>query len=142
MATTTRHEEISERFLDHAEAEFQGGDMLQASEQAWGAVAHYVKSVARTNNWPNTSHREISSSAGKLLDLTAAPKGNRRKFTVIDFLRVNYFDYELDPEDVALAIGDARTLVDAIREVELTRAHGEARVSTASTRASRDGAVR
>ena len=125
MATRTRHEEISQRFLDHAEAEFQKGDMLQASEKAWGAVAHYVKSVARTNDWPALSHGEISFSAGKLLDLTPDPKGNRRKFTVIDFLRVNYFEPELEPEDVAWAIGDARELIEAIREVELTRADGE-----------------
>ena len=95
--------------------------MLQASEKAWGAVAHYVKSVAEENGWRNLSDRGISSSAGKLLDLTPDPKGNRRKFAVIDFLRVNYFDYELDPEDVELAIGDARALIDAMREVEPTR---------------------
>ena len=47
MATTIRHEEISGRFLHHADEEFEKGDMLQASEKAWGAVAHYVKSVAK-----------------------------------------------------------------------------------------------
>ena len=47
--------------------------MLQASEKAWGAVAHYVKSVARANGWPNRSHRHIAENAGRLLDLTPDP---------------------------------------------------------------------
>ena len=47
MATTARHQEISRTFLEHAEIEFGKGDLLQASEKAWGAVAHYVKSVAK-----------------------------------------------------------------------------------------------
>ena len=43
MATSTQHQEISGLFLDHAAVEFEKGDFLQASEKAWGAVAHYVK---------------------------------------------------------------------------------------------------
>ena len=51
MATVAQHQEISERFLSHAEEEFEKGDLLQASEKAWGAVAHYVKSVAKAAGW-------------------------------------------------------------------------------------------
>ena len=42
-----RHREISAQFLNHVEDEFRKGDLLQASEKAWDAVAHYVNSVAR-----------------------------------------------------------------------------------------------
>ena len=58
MATTERHEAIRAVFLDHAEEEFEKDDMLQASEKAWGAVAHYVKSVAKANGWSDGSHRD------------------------------------------------------------------------------------
>ena len=68
MATTTRHEEISYRFLKHANEEFEKGDMLQASEKAWGAVAHYVKPVAKANGWSDGSHRDIANNARRLLD--------------------------------------------------------------------------
>ena len=47
MATTARHQEISDQFLSDAEVEFQRGDLLQASEKAWGAVAHYIEAVAQ-----------------------------------------------------------------------------------------------
>ena len=112
---TAQSVDVSACLLAQAEASFERGDMQQASGKAWGAVAECVESASKENGWRNQSDRGISSSAGKLLDLTPDPKGNRRKFAVIDFLRVNYFDYELDPEDVARALRDARALVEAVR---------------------------
>ncbi|MCY4437059.1 MAG: hypothetical protein OXE05_06965 [Chloroflexi bacterium] len=56
MATAEQHREISLQFLDHAEDELRKGDFLQASEKAWGAVSHFVSSVARQRNWPLGSH--------------------------------------------------------------------------------------
>ena len=52
VVTAEQHREISAQFLDHAEDEFRKGDLLQASEKAWGAVSHYVNSVARQRKWP------------------------------------------------------------------------------------------
>ena len=43
MTTSVEHVRISDRFLGQAQSEFERGDLLQASEKAWGAVAHYVK---------------------------------------------------------------------------------------------------
>ena len=118
MATTTRHEEISERFLDQAEEEFEKGDMLQASEKAWGAVAHHVKSVAKARGWPDGSHRDIWDNASRLLDLTPDPDGNRTKFALVNVLHVNFYEEDLDPKDVELGVRDARTLIDVMREAE------------------------
>ena len=118
MATTIRHEEISGRFLDHADEEFEKGDMLQASEKAWGAVAHYVKSVAKARGWPDGSHRDIWDNARRLLDLAADPDGNRTKFAMVNVLHVNFYEEELDPKDVRLGIRHARELIDAMREAE------------------------
>ena len=105
-------------FSDHADEEFEKGDMLQASEKAWGAVAHYVKSVAKARGWPDGSHRDIWDNARRLLDLTPDPNGNRRKFALVNVLHVNFYEDDLDPKDVELGIRDARTLIDAMREAE------------------------
>ena len=118
MATTARHEEISYRFLEHANEEFEKDDMLQASEKAWGAVAHYVKSVAKANGWSDGSHRDIAVNARRLLDLTPDPEGNRKRFALINMLHVNFYEEDLDPKDVKLGIRDARLLIDAMREAE------------------------
>ncbi len=92
--------------------------MLQASEKAWGAVAHYVKSVAKARGWPDGSHRDIWDNARRLLDLTPDPDGNRTKFAMVNVLHVNFYEEELDPKDVRLGIRHARELIDAIREAE------------------------
>ena len=118
MATTTRHEEISDRFLEHAREEFDKGDMLQASEKAWGAVAHYVKSVAKARGWSDGSHWDISHNARKLLDITPDPDGNRTKLALINMLHVNFYEEDLDPKDVELGIRHAHVLIDAMREAE------------------------
>ena len=118
MATTERYETISAVFLDHAEEEFEKGDMLQASEKAWGAVAHYVKSVAKANGWSDGSHRDIAVNARRLLDLTPDPEGNRKRFALINMLHVNFYEEDLDPKDVEVGIRDARWLIDAMKATE------------------------
>ena len=106
------------RFLEHANAEFEKGDMLQASEKAWGAVAHYVKSVAKANGWSDGSHRDIANNARRLLDRTPDPDGNRDKFALINTLHVNFYEEDLDLKDVERGIRHARALIDAMREAE------------------------
>ena len=120
MATTQRHETISAAFLYHAEAEFEKGDMLQASEKAWGAVAHYVKSVAKARGWPDGSHRDIAVNARRLIGRTSDPDGNRKRLVLVNALHVNFYEEELDPKDVELGIEDARALIEAMREAEAT----------------------
>ena len=106
------------RFLEQAEAEFERGDMLQASEKAWGAVAHYVKSVSVANGWPNGSHRDIADNAGRLIDLTPDPDGNRDRFLIVNTLHVNFYEERLNPRDVGRGIRHARSLLDAMRSAE------------------------
>ena len=92
MATVARHQDISNRFLEHAEEEFEKGDLLQASEKTWGAVAHCVKSVARKHGWPNKSHRDVSNNADRLIRLTEDPRQNQRLFHVVTNLHVNFYE--------------------------------------------------
>ena len=47
MATAARHRQICEMFLAHAQEQLDRGDFLQASEKAWGAVAHRVEALAK-----------------------------------------------------------------------------------------------
>ncbi len=116
MATAMRHQDISTQLLKHAEEEFEKGDLIQASEKAWGAVAHCVKSVAKRKRWPNASHRDINKNARKLIALTPAPVEGRRMLLAINALHTNFYEENLDPEDVKQSIADALTLVGAINK--------------------------
>ena len=118
MATSTRHVEISNRFLGQAEEEFEKGDVLQASEKAWGAIAHYVKSIAKVKDWPDGSHRNILCNAETLLELTSNPDDNKRRFSQVRDLHVNFYEEYMETNEVRSAIDDARALLDAMREAE------------------------
>jgi hypothetical protein len=118
MLTPERHREISAQFLEHAEAELESGDPLQASEKAWGAVAHYVKSVAKERGWPDGSHRDISDNARRLMHLTSDPDGYGRMFQAINALHVNFYEEHLHDDDVRRSIADARALISAMETAE------------------------
>ena len=116
MATATRHEELSRRFLRHAQEEFEKGDMLQASEKAWGAVAHLIKSVARAQGWRNGSHRDVFDNGSRLCRLTADPQLNIIRMSAVNQLHVNFYEEELRPEDVKTHLQAAEELIIDLRE--------------------------
>ena len=74
QAEIANHTETSERFLRHAEEQFERGDLPQASEKAWGAVAHYVKSVAKQRGWRDRSHSDLSDIVVDLAQETDDPE--------------------------------------------------------------------
>ena len=119
MATATRHNEISDTFLEQAEDELGKGDLLQASEKAWGAIAHYVKAVARERGWKeNSSHAHIRQNASILIDRTSDPDSYRWMFAAVTGLHVNFYEEQFSEGDVRSGIRAARTLLDELRRTE------------------------
>ena len=116
VATKARHQEISARFLKHAEEEFNKGDLLQASEKSWGTVVHYVKSIARQEGWPNRSHRDVGKNADRLIALTDDPIRNELLFKALESLHVNFYEdtYEDRPHIVEHGIEHAGELIGAM----------------------------
>ena len=117
MASIAQHQDICERFLEHARHEFEQGDLLQASEKAWGAVAHYVKSVAHEEGWPDGTHGDIARNARKLIVLTDDPNTNRVIFQATNALHVNFYEDDLDEDDVRISVQDAGTLLAEMKKV-------------------------
>ena len=111
MAAIAQHKDICEGFLKHARRELEQGDLLQASEKSWGAVAHYVKSIAHEEGWPDGTHGEIAKNARKLIVLTDNPDSNRLKFMAMNALHVNFYEADLDEDDVRISVKDAGTLI-------------------------------
>ena len=116
MATVAQHQEISERFLSHAEEELEKGDLLQASEKAWGAVAHYVKSVAKEQaDWDADSHAGVNRCAKELAEHTDDPEGNRTRLAAANSLHANFYESFYDEDMVKSGIKAARDLVSAMK---------------------------
>lgn len=116
MATIARHQEISKRFLEQAEEELKKGDLLQATEKAWGAFAHYVESVAKGQGWPSRSHRSININAERLIDLTQDQAGNMTKLAALNSLHANFYEDFCTQDLVDRGIQTARELLDDLEE--------------------------
>ena len=108
------HLKISERLLDHAYEQYEAGDLIQASEKAWGAVAHYLKSEAKFRGWRNRSHADLTDIAMDLAQETNEPQYIMRLYRSVSDLHQNFYeDWYLDYVVVG-GIDDARELLDRL----------------------------
>ena len=117
--TTARH------LLQQAEDEFAKGDMLQASEKGWGAVAAAVKAAAALRGIGHHSHRELRFAA---LDI-AAESGETRiggMFRTAESLHVNYCEAWMPPDEVRECLDAAAELVGILEN--LPAPNGDLRV--------------
>ena len=118
MATAEQHREISMQFLDHAEDELRKGDLLQASEKAWGAVSHFVNSVARQRNWPLGSHRQLIDNANRLINQDPVNASHRRRMLLsIEALHANFYHAHLDEVLVGEGIEEAKGLIRTLDDL-------------------------
>ena len=132
QAEIENHIQTAERFLRHSEEEFEAGDLLQASEKAWGAVAHYLKSVAKFREWRNRSHSDLSDIAMDLAQETNAPRDIMRLYRSVSDLHQNFYeDWYLDYV-VSGGVDDARELIDRLEN--RSRPQSEPRPSQVSRR--------
>ena len=94
--------------LQEAEAEFEKGDLVQASEKSWGAVAQYLKALATERDWGHDTHSHLVQVA----DMLAENTGNeemRLLFASAESLHANYYQAHRDEVSV-------RHLMNAVRK--------------------------
>ena len=115
VATAEQHLSISNQFLEHADDEFRRGDLLQASEKAWGAVSHHVNAIARQRGWPLGSHNHLMENAREIFSWDPANAAHyRRLLRSVEGLHANFYQAALDEESVGEGIEDAKELVRAL----------------------------
>ena len=115
----------SRRLLQQSEEEFAKGDLLQASEKGWGAVAQAVKAAAILRGLEHRSHRALRQVAIDLRDET----GNIRileLFGLAENLHANYYEAWMRPSEVEVYISNARELVEILEN--LPAPNGDLRV--------------
>ncbi len=106
-----RHIQISQRFILHAEEWFQKGDMPQASEKAWGAAAHYLKSIAKRRGWRNSSHRDLFRVVDRLSEESDAPNRIHNLFRSMNSLHSNFYEDWFDDNTVWDGIEESKELI-------------------------------
>ena len=112
MATQKYHDD-SRALLAQARFELAEGDVRQASEKGWGAVALMLKAIAEQRDWEHGKHRQLSRVASRLRSET----GNRdvfRYFQVADSLHGNFYEDIMPARDIAEALDDVEQLLDLL----------------------------
>ena len=109
-----KHTDTSERFLRHAQEQYEKADLPQASEKAWGAVAHYVKSVAKQRGWSNRSHSDLSDIVVDLAQETDDPDRIKILYRSVGALHTNFYENWLSDSMVGGGLEDASELISRL----------------------------
>ena len=110
------HQEVSRRFLLHAEEQLALGDSLQASEKGWGAAAHAVKSVAERRGWRHRTHSDLFRVANMI-----ASEPDRREvielFGLAHSLHQNFYEGWMTDGFISDSLNRMSRLLDILDEV-------------------------
>ena len=115
MATAERHMDRCDEFLVQAREEFDRGDLLQASEKAWGAVAHCVKAISEERGWEHNGHRKIVENAFTLVRETDSPEANGELILIANGLHQNFYEDWFPEEGVRNGLNGVARLVAILK---------------------------
>ena len=113
---SVRNMEIARHLLRQAREELDRGDILQASEKAWGAAAHAVKAVAEKRRWFNDADWRL----GRIATVIAAEQGDGTISTYYRSVReahYNFYHHEFSQMQVQEVVNDAASLVGKLEAV-------------------------
>ena len=103
----------SRRFLAQAQEEFNKGDMLQASEKAWGAAAQAVKATAEQRGWEHSTHARLFENIKRVSRETGDAEFYDL-FHVANSLHQNFYEGWQTDDFVQRGIQRVRLLVDRL----------------------------
>ena len=109
---TTRasyHVETANEFQAKAHAYLREGDLLQASEKGWGAVARMVKAAAETRGWRHSSHGDLYRAVNRIAEETGDGR-IRILFRSASALHQNFYEGYMPEETVADSLKDVEEI--------------------------------
>ncbi len=119
MVTITRqpiedHQVHSQRLIRHAEEQLAAGDRLQASEKAWGAVAHGLKVIAARRGWRYRTHADVFRMAERLAAEMDEPEVETLVL-VANQMHQNFYDDAMSEDLIRRNIDKVKALLDLLR---------------------------
>ena len=103
----------SRRFLAQAQEESDRGDLLQASEKAWGAAAQAVKATAETRGWEHGTHARLFENVKRISHETSDPE-LFDLFHVANSLHQNFYEGWQADDFVQRGIQRVKVLVERL----------------------------
>ena len=113
---SNRYAAISQRLLRQAQEELDKDDLIQASEKAWGAAAHAIKSVAEKWGWYHQGHYRLNA----VVDFIAMERGRQDLVNLYlspTVTHINYYEHRLEPDIVQMAINDTKVFVEEMDKI-------------------------
>ena len=111
------HDVHSRRLIRHARDELENGDRLQASEKAWGAVAHRLKVIADDRGWRYDRHSDVYDIARRL-ERELGPR-MRPLFVVASGLHRNYYVDAVPLYELRRQLGEVEELLAMLDQADL-----------------------
>ena len=109
-AEAERHTEISRDALRNARRELAQGDLMQASEKAWGAAAHAVKATAEKRRWFSEADWKLQR-ATEIITIELKDADIIGSYYTARHAHFNFYGHLYDAQGVGLAIDAAENLV-------------------------------
>ena len=117
---SNRYWEMSEYLIRKAQEELDvSEDLMQASEKAWGSVAHAIKSICAKRGWNHHYHLLLRDAIG-ILQLEYDNGRLSSLFSSAEAMHSNFYEHRLEREDLQFHINDCKGLLselDHIRNV-------------------------
>ena len=111
--TTQTYRAASRTLLAQAQNELAAGDLRQASEKGWGAVAQMVKAVAQERGWPHDSHRELFRIVSRLRGETG-DSSIAGLFGLAHNLHINFYENWEEAQYVVDSLDDVERFLDLL----------------------------
>ena len=115
-AISEEYKRTGQRYIRQADAEFEKGDFLQASEKAWKAAAQYVKALSVVRGLDHMDHRDLRYANSRIAD-EAEQSQIRRLFSVAESLHANSYEAWMPEVDVSEGIADVKALIVLLEDV-------------------------
>ena len=115
---TENHISIGRRLMAHADDQFSQGDFLQASEKAWGAVAHFLKALAAPRGLPHSSHYDLRQVADYLEKETGAERIGEL-FSICESVHANYYEAWMSEDVLERRLANVRELITLLEEIPM-----------------------
>ena len=102
--------------MDRAESEFSQGDLVQASEKAWGAAAQFLKALATQRGWAHETYQHLGQVADRMADET----GNAEISNLFDraeSLHANFYEAHRGEASVRRGMDAMQVYLDILNAV-------------------------
>ena len=107
------YRETSRRLIRQADAEFEKGDLLQASEKAWGAASQCLKAMGTVRGIPHRDHRELRQVAHYLVNESGQNRIGEL-FSIAESIHANFYEAWMPSGEVQARIDNMKEFIDLL----------------------------